>query len=433
MIDHSEPAMPNLSKRIVDTEKADGKRRIVWDSAVAGFGLLVLPSGTKSFVLQYRNSHGRSRRMTLGRYGTLTVDQARKCARELLVDVSKNRDPIALKVQKRTAPKVKDLFDKYLIDHVERHNAPSTQATIRDLVQRIILPKIGTLPADAVTRADVAKLHSGMASIPRQANYVLSVISKAFNCAEAWGMRSEFSNPVRGIKRYKENHRDRFLDDQELTRLGAVLNEAEKLGLPWAIKAPASKQKHLPKDVETRRTPVDPFVLAAIRLLLFTGARLSEVLTLEWRHVDLDARTLSLPARKGGGRALHPMNEATAKILEGILQFEDSPFVLPRVRDPQRHLAKEVVENAWQRVRHHAQIPDVRLHDLRHTVGTFAARSGGNAFLIGHLLRHANISMTSRYVNRDMDPIRSLSDELGERIAAGLAGSNGTNRATSRK
>ena len=425
--------MPNLSKRIVDAEKAGAKRRIVWDSAMAGFGLLVLPSGTKSFVLQYRNSHGRSRRMTLGRYGTLTVDQARKRARELLVDVSKDEDPIALKAKQRTAPKVNDLLDKYLAEHVERHNAPSTQGAVRDIVVRIIRPKLGTLRVDAVTRADIAKLHSGMAATPRQANFVLSVISKAFNCAEAWGMRPEFSNPVRGVKRYKENHRDRFLNDQELTRLGAVLNEAEKLGLPWAIKAPKAKQKHLPKDAMSRSTPVDPFVLAAIRLLLFTGARLSEVLSLEWRHVDLDARTLSLPARKGGGRALHPMNEATAKILDGLLRFEGSPFVLPRVRDPQRYLAKEVVENAWQRIRHHAQIADVRLHDLRHTVGTFAARSGGNAFLIGHLLRHANISMTARYVNRDMDPIRALSDELGERIAAGLAGSKGANRATSRE
>ncbi|MFN0262258.1 tyrosine-type recombinase/integrase [Tepidamorphus sp. 3E244] len=423
--------MPSLSKRVVDAEKADGKRRIVWDSAMPGFGLLVLPSGTKSFVLQYRNSHGRSRRMTLGRYGTMTVDQARKRARELLVDVSKDQDPVALKAKQRTAPKVDDLLDKYLTDHVERHNAPSTQAAVRDIVDRIIRPKIGKLRADAVTRSDIAKLHSGMAGTPRQANFVLSVISKAFNCAEAWGMRAEFTNPVRGIKRYKENHRDRFLNDQELARVGAVLNEAEKLGLPWAIKASEATRKHLPKDAKSRRTPVDPFVLAAIRLLLFTGARLSEVLSLEWRHVDLDARTLSLPARKGGGRALHPMNEATADILAGLLRFEGSPFVLPRVRDPQRHLAKEVVENAWQRIRHHAQVPDVRLHDLRHTVGTFAARSGGNAFLIGHLLRHANISMTSRYVNRDMDPIRALSDELGERIAAGLSSAGGSSSGSS--
>jgi integrase len=233
-------------------------------------------------------------------------------------------------------------------------------------------------------------------------------------------MRPKQSNPVRLIRRNKDNGRERFLDGNELGRLGQALDEAETGGLPWIIKAKGSK--HLPRDVTKRRTLVNPMALAGIRLLLFTGARLSEILELRWEHVDFEAGTIALPARKGGGRKAHPASTGALTLLANLKLSEGSPFVLPGPADPAKHLSKKVMENAWQRVRHHAGLEDVRLHDLRHTVGTFASQAGNNSILISHLLRQSNVAVTSRYVNPDADPIRAAFDAVGQRIESGLRG-----------
>ena len=417
--------MANLTKRAVDAAMAADKQTILWDDKLKGFGLLVLPSGTKSFIVQYRSEAGRSRRLTIGRYGAFTPDQARTEASEILLSVAKGGDPMAEKRSARAAPTVDDLLDRYIREHVKRHNGPTTQAEIERLVAKHLRLRLGALKVAAVTNGDIAKLHRAMGETPRQANHVLSIISKMFNLAEVWGMRPRNNNPVFGIKRYAEAERERFLTADELGRLGATLAEAENKGLPWAVKAKGSK--HLPPDAEDRRTAVNPKAIAAIRLLLFTGARLSEILTLRWDDVDLPEGMLSLPDRKGGRRRPHPINAAAQAILAALPRFKGSPWVLPRETDSSRHLSKEVTENAWRRVRTHARIEDVRLHDLRHTVGTFAGQAGVNAFVVRDLLRHRGVAMTGRYVNTAADPVRAVSDIVGERISAALDGvSRGT-------
>jgi len=412
--------MASITKRLVDASKPGSKRQYIWDDELKGFALQVLPTGVKSFVLQYRTNAGRTRRMTLGRYGALTPDQARKLAQEALALIAKGSDPVANRQAIKAAPDMNELLDRYLSDHVKVHNAPRTQAEVSRLVKQKIQPRLGKLKVASVTRQDVAKLHRAMADTPRQANIILSVLSKAFNLSEIWGMRPEQSNPVRLIRRYKENERERFLDGNELGRLGKALDEAETEGLPWIIKAEGSK--HLPRDLAKRRALVNPMALAGIRLLLFTGARLSEILELRWEHVDFEAGTIALPARKGEGRKAHPVGAGALALLAELPVSAKSPWVLPRQNDPKRHLSKEVMENAWQRIRARAGIEDVRLHDLRHTVGTFASQAGGNSFLISHLLRQSNVAVTSRYVNPDADPIRNVADAVDRRIAAGLKG-----------
>lgn len=192
--------------------------------------------------------------------------------------------------------------------------------------------------------------------------------------------------------------------------------------MPWTVKATGEDAKRLPADPDKRRTVVNEMALAAIHLLLFTGARLSEILELRWDHVDMSRGTIALPSRKGDGRRAHPVSTGTLTILESLSAQTHSPFVLPRANDPTRHISKEVLENAWQRVRAHAGLKDVRLHDLRHTVGTVASQAGSNAFMIAHLLRHRNVAITNRYVNPDADPIRMLSETVSSQIEAGLRG-----------
>ena len=344
-------------------------------------------------------------------------------ASEVLGLVAKGGDPVADRQALKVAPDVNALMDRYLSDHVALHNAPRTRDEVTRLVDRHIRPRLGGHKVDSITRQDISKLHRAMAETPRQANFVLAVISKAFTLAEAWGMRPEQSNPVRLIKRYKETERDRFLSVRELEALGRTLEEAEQQGLPWQIKAEGSAARHLAKDADKRRSAVNPTALAAVRLLLFTGARLSEILDLRWEHVDFENGTIALPSRKGDGRKAHPVSAGALAVLAGLPRVKGSPFVLPSPTTPKKqHLSKSVMKNAWQRLRDHAGLSDARLHDLRHTVGTYAGQAGSNAFMIAHLLRQRNVTITNRYVNSDADPIRAVSEQIGERIAVGLNG-----------
>lgn len=424
--------MIRLTKRIVDATAPATSDVFVWDGEVKGFGLRVKPSGVRSFLVQYRNAEGRSRRLTLGRYGVLTPDEARALAKRALAKVAEGVDPVADRRALRAAATVGELLDRYVTDHVERRNRQSTATEVRRLVRRHIRPRLGALKIGSVTRQDISQLHSSLAATPRQANFVLSVCSKVFNLAEAWGLRIDGSNPCRRIDRYPECARERFLSGEELRRLGAALRLAETEGLPWRRQPGRPTSKHDRKPVNQRS--VLPWqVMAAIRLLLFTGCRLNEVLRMRWDAIDLHAGLLTLPETKAGKQQVVSLSTDAQKILSLVPAFEGSPWVLPAINDQTRPFSKDTLEGAWQRIRAAAgldevekigglTVPAVRLHDLRHTVGTYAGQSGANAFLIRDLLRHHSVAMTGRYVNRAEDPLRNLTEHVSARIAAGLAG-----------
>ncbi len=306
-------------------------------------------------------------------------------------------------------------------EHVEAHNAPRTQAEAKGIFDRIVRPRLGALKLESVTRQDVARLHFELRSTPTQANRALSFLLKVFANAELWGLRPEGSNPCRRIKRYPERARERLLREDELARLGAALEEAATVGLPWELDPDKPISRHTAK-AENRRTWLAREALDVIRLLLFTGARRGEIVSLEWCHVKFDVGAVDLPDKKGGPRRPHPVCAMALDILAAVARVAGSPFVFPRAADPTRHIAEEVVETAWRRVRGRAGLSDVHLHDLRHTVGTYAAQSGANSFAIRDLLRHKTMAMTGRYANFDSNPVRMISDAVGERIAAGLAG-----------
>lgn len=406
--------MPRLTKRAVDGAPLRKDRYLIWDTEERGLGVLVYPTGIKSLVFQYDTLLGRSRRLVIGRYGDLTLDEARLRAKRLRVVVRDGGDPAGERAADRRAPTMNDLFDRYLRDHVEVHNAPTTVADTRRLIDARLRPQFGSMPIKSLTGADVARMHAAMRSTPRRANLTLAVLSKAMNLAELWGLRAKQSNPVRGIKRYPETNRTRFLAPDEITRLGATLREAENPGLPWEIDATAPGAKHVPK--ENRRTPIPWQAIAAIRLLLHSGARRSEILALEWSHVDRDRGTVALQGVKGRERVPHPVGAVVLDILSALPR-PGSKWVLPRSDDPARHYAAEALNAAWERIRRHAAIDDVHLHDLRHTVGTLAAQNGVNAFIIRDLLRHKDIKTIAQYANFDEHPVRAISNAVGDKIS----------------
>ncbi|MBX9911762.1 MAG: site-specific integrase [Beijerinckiaceae bacterium] len=410
--------MPKLTKRLIDLAEPGPARSFLWDTELRGFGLIVQPSGVKSFVVQYRNAAGRTRRMTLGRYGTLTVDEARRRARAELVDVASGEDPAASKRAYREAPTLNDLFDRYVEEHVSAHNAASTAKDVAAMLRTHLRPRVGAIKANDFSRADAAKLHAALRKTPRRANHVLAILSKTLALAEVWGVRPVNSNPCGSIARFPETQRKRFLNAEEVQRLGDALVEAETVGLPWQIKAEGSK--HLPPEND-RRTLLSWQTVGAVRILLLTGARLSEILRLAWTDVDAGAGTLALPDRKGGARVPHPVNAAALAVIAALPRAKKAVYVFPRDDDPKQPVSKEALESAWARVRWRAGIPDVRLHDLRHTVGTYASQAGVSSFIVRDLLRHSNITMTGRYANFDSDPVREVANKVGTRIETALS------------
>lgn len=388
--------MTKLTKRFVDALVAPEKDRIEWDELTRGFGIRIKPSGVKSYVIQYRNTVGQSRRKTIGRHGVLTVDQARKIARDLLHDVASGNDPVAQGLAWKNAPTINDLMDEYLSNHVDVHNKQTTRAEVRRLVDRHIRPQLGTRRVGEIHRKDIAKLHQKMANTPRQANFVLSILSKAFNLSENWGYRPEQTNPVRLIVRYKEKRRERFVKSDELRSIGGALRHAESNKI------------------------VSPRMVGLFRLLAFTGCRLSEIRLLRWEEVDFQRQLLVLPDTKTGRRT-HVLSGSALKLLAAIDRSSADEFVFPNAQNT-GPFDKSNVERAWRRIRKLANVSDIRIHDLRHMVGTRAGASGANAFQIRDLLGHQTLAVTGRYVAQDFDPIRKLQNHISSEIEAQLSG-----------
>ena len=388
--------MTKLTKRAVDALKPQEKDVVVWDDDLPGFGIRVKSSGVKSYIFQYRNEGGRSKRATLGRHGGLTADAARKQAMQLKVSVAKGSDPVTEKTIARKAPTVSELLYRYLKEHVEVHNKPTTQEIVTQLVNNHIRPHLGQLKVVGVTRSDIIKLHRKMFDTPRQANHALSVISKAFNLAEIWDWRPEFSNPTRLVKRYPENKRERFLSADELELLGATLAKAEL------------------EQTE------QPNVIIVIRLLALTGCRLSEILNLKWDYIDIRSGMLHLPDAKAGARS-QPLATPACDILASLTCNDNVAWVLPNKANT-GPIDKSNMERAWRRIRKAANLEDVRMHDLRHTVGTIAGSSGANAFMVRDLLGHKTLAMTGRYVSRDNDPQKALVNQVANQVYAAMSG-----------
>lgn len=414
--------MPKLTKRFVEGLRKEDGDQVIFDELIPGFGVRVSPSGVRSYLVQYRNSQRRSRRLTIGKHGTITTDQARDRARKILAAVLDGDDPVNDKQAFRKAPTVNDLLDRYLVEHVDAKNASSTADEVRRLVDKKIRPILGTHKVASVTSNDMQSLHRRMSGTPRQANFTLAVCSKAFALAEKWGARDASSNPCKGIERYPENERERFLTGEELVRLGATLRMATSIGLPWSNGIKPSKHHAKP---ENQRSIYPRVTTAAIELLLYTGCRLSEVLNLEWSRVDLvEEDIITLRKTKAGKPQYVVVNEPAHRLLQDLMPAKRCKvkWVLPSRGDVSLPLSKSAIEQAWQRIRLVAGIEDVHLHDLRHTMGTYAGQSNANAFMVRDLLRHRTLATTGRYVNRANDPTRALSDQVGLRIEAGLCG-----------
>jgi integrase len=385
--------VPKLTKRTVDQTEPGTGQIFVWDTEVAGFGLRVLPSGQRSYVIQYR-ARGRSRRMTLGKHGALTPQTARKMAIRHLAAVRDGADPLEARQEHSQAPTVRELADRYLSEHARVKKKPSSQEFDERTIERVIVPAFGTVKVRDVTGEDVGRLHHSLSKTPVMANRVLALLSKMFNLAERWELRPDHSNPCRHIERYREHKRQRFLSPTELARLGEALSRTEEEG------------------AEIRAA------VLAIRLLILTGARRGEILNLKWDYVDLDARRLVLPDSKTGPKII-PLNAPAVDLLSDLAEEGGSEWVIPGLR-PRQPLVG--LTRIWYRIRKEAKLEDVRLHDLRHSFASVAAGTGVPLLVIGRLLGHTQAVTTSRYAHLADDPLREATEKIGAQVAAALSG-----------
>ncbi|MDE0032228.1 MAG: tyrosine-type recombinase/integrase [Deltaproteobacteria bacterium] len=380
----------SLSKRIIDRLSVDDKDAVFWDRDLPGFGIRVYPSGAKVYVVQTR-VFGRSKRVTVGRHGKLSADQARKEAARIIGRI-KGGEPAPL-AEPPAAPTVVDLAERYQREYVAVRCKPLTVSHYGLMLRKHIVPALGKLLVSEVERKHIMEFQYGLRDMPTVANRAVDILVKMFNLADAWGWRPSGKNPCRFVRRYKvEKHHERFLTPEELYRLGQALDAApgERLALAHAA--------------------------AAIRLLVLTGCRRNEILGLRWEDLDFEAGEMRLADSKTGARVT-PLPPAAARVLAGLSRAPGNPWVFPgRKKGDRQHN----INDSWDRVRKRADLDGVRLHDLRHSFASRALALGESLSMIGELLGHRKVQTTARYAHLARDSVRASTAKVAESIGADI-------------
>ena len=381
-----DPALGSITEHTV---AALSVRRdtVVWDRALTGFGVRVYPSGAKVYVVQARGPEG-TRRITVGRHGVIGASEARRRATLIVARIRAGEEA----VPQPSEPKgitVTALAERYLREHVAVRCKPTTAAQYRLAIERYIVPALGALPVSSLGRSQVADLQHSLSDRPTMANLVVAMLSRMIEQATAWGAAGEMTNPCRSAPKYRTRRRERFLTDAEFRRLGQTLDEFEATGR------------------------ISPHAAAALRLLMLTGCRRNEILTLRWEDVRLEAQELRLRDSKSGPRTVSLSPEAAA-VLASIERLPGNPWVIPGAKPRQRLSG---LFAPWSRVRARAGLDDVRLHDLRHSYASRALALGESLPVIAKLLGHAQIQTTARYTHLARDAVK----DAATRVAQGIA------------
>jgi len=376
-----------LTKRVVESALPDPiKRVVIWDTEVTGFCVRIYPSGKKTYFLQYRNKKRETHKIKIGVHGPITTELARQKAIEFSLSVGAGNDPSVKHkmTDGDTGQSMQDLADKYVELHAQPKKAPKSYKEDMAKLRNIILKRYGHIRVDAISTLDLQKLHSDLQKTPIQANRTLALLRKMFNLAIQWGWRSD--NPVTGVGKYKEQKRHRWLDDEESQRLFTALD-----------------------------TYHNQSVANAIRLLILTGARKTELLSATWEQFDLEKAVWTKQAHSTKQRNMEhvPISSVALEILKDMKTHAESSFLFPGkipgkpLQDPKK---------AWDTIRKKAGVPDVRIHDLRHTYASHLVSSGLSLSIVGKLLGHTQASTTQRYAHLADTPLREATELLGNKM-----------------
>jgi integrase len=260
-------------------------------------------------------------------------------------------------------------------------------------------------------------MHNRLADAPGAANRAVALFSAIWNWAADREEVAFADNPAKGLKKYREEPSERFLTSEELGRLGAALTEGETIGLPYEVDETKPGSKHAPKP-ENRRTILDPFAVAAIRLLILTGARLREILDAKWEQVDLERGIIFLPKSKTGKKPIY-LSAPAMTVLAALPRIAGNPHVIAGAKDgaPRADLQKP-----WAALKRVADLEGLRLHDLRHSFASIGAGVSMSLPILGRLLGHSQAQTTQRYSHLDADPMHRAANAIGATISAAMDG-----------
>ena len=406
--------MPKLTKRLVDTIRPDpaGRRDVfAWDNELRGFGVRMKPSGAATYLVQYRNREGRTRRLAIGKLGTLTPEQARGLARDKLVEATKGADPSAERHAVKTAMTVAEICDLYLTEGARRIK-PSTLAMDRSRIERHVKPLIGRRSVRSLTPEDIERVQLDIAAgktARKRANgrggattggkgvaaRTVGMLGTIFEVARRRRLIRE--NPARGVARLPEGKQRRFLSLDEIAALGAAMREAAE-------------------DVRENRTG-----LAAIRFLLLTGLRRMEALALPWEWVDAQTRCIRFGDTKSGAQ-LRPIGAPAAAMLGSLPRADGARFVFPADRGNGHFVG---LPRVLARLCGRAGLSGITVHVLRHSFAAAAAEMGFSELTIAGLLGHSVPGVTARYAHVPDRALITAADQVSARIAATLDGGVG--------
>lgn len=374
-----------LTKRRIESLKFDPEgpaQQIEWDDRMQNFGVRLYKSGTKSFVIRYRNERGKRRYMTIGKFGVLTLRQARTLARQELAAAAIGEDPAEQRKRARDAETVADLVDTF----IRTYSKPRKKTWKSDESRLECVKKAwGDKPPADVTHSDVDALHRAMSDTPYRANRTLENIKTMFNFAVDRGLvPRDHRNPATNVKKYHEKSRDRWVHEDEMPALLQSIEDES-----------------------------DPYMRAVFWTLILTGARRSEVLGAQWKHIDLERRTFYIPETKNGEDHTVPMCAPLIRILDGLERLEGNPFVFCGHVEGQ---ALVNIDKAWYRIRERADLDNVRIHDLRRTCAAWLATAGRSELVIKRLLNHSVQGVTAIYARVGPKAVRKAVDEYGRQI-----------------
>jgi integrase len=380
--------MPKITKRFVESITPDFKKALRhWDTELKGFGVLILPSGRITYCIKYRNSTRIQKHLKIGVHGQINAEEARALAKKYLGEIAHGDDPAAKRKENRDLPLIKDLAQDYLERYAPRKRIRSVEED-KKLLRKIILPSLGNQLVKQVSRRTIENLHLQLEKTPYQANRVLALLSKMFSLATAWEWRDD--NPIKGIERFQEEKRDRWLDKVESRQLWEVLE---------------SYPQHQ--------------AALALKILLLTGARKNEVLAATWDQFDLEKGVWTKPSHltKQKKREHLPLSEETLNILYRLKELNKnvSEYIFPDKtgKKPIRN-----IQSFWQKVIKKANLKNVRIHDLRHTHASHLVSSGLSLSIVGKLLGHTQAATTQRYAHLADEPLRQEVELFGSTFKA---------------
>jgi integrase len=383
--------MPKLTKAVIDNNVAKESHYFVWDTEIKGFGCQILKGGKKTYAFYYRSPLTKKKAcIKIGCHGNITVDFARNKAKALSAAVASGTDPREQKkeklIEERQSVLFSDFFDVFKEKHITKAYKGKGTYNNMSISRLYILPWFAEKKLEEISSRDIRQFLDSLSHISRTANLCFSLLRVAFGKAKEWEYLSPNSNPCKGVRKYKENRKQRFLTDLELAKLEQSLTQQEK------------EQK------------ASYCTVNAIRMLLYTGCREGEILNLKWENIHIKDHFAYVDDTKTGEDA-RPLNQKALNVLTSMKPKEGNPYIFYG-KVPGKPLAE--IKTAWKTILKRAGIKNFRLHDLRHSFASFALKKGVDLYTVSKLLGHKNIATTTRYAHLELDHLKEATNKVAQ-------------------